>query len=356
MDMKGEKQIRDTIDRILPPDRTAMEQASFRWDSIAKPLHSLGRFEEMITQIAGIQRTDRVDIRRKALVIMCADNGVVEEGVTQTGQEVTAIVAGNFLAENTSVSIMSACAGADVFPMDVGMVSDVPGMDTRKTAYGTRNLAKEPAMTRKEMEAAIRAGMDKAAELKEAGYQILASGEMGIGNTTTSSAIAAVLLDRPPEQVTGCGAGLSGTGLQKKIQVIQKAIELHRPDASDPADVLMKLGGFDIAAMTGLYLGAAAEGLPVIADGFISLVAALVAVRMAPGCREYILPSHVSEEPAVRSVLKALHMEPVLHAGMHLGEGTGAAALFPLLDMASAIYTGMSTFSDIRVEAYQDLN
>lgn len=353
--MDKENLLQKTIDRILPPDHAAMDHAAARWNSIAKPLHSLGRLEDLIIRIAGIQRTDRVDLKKKALVVMCADNGVVEEGVTQTGQEVTAIVAGNFLKGETSAAVMCACAGADILPVDVGMISEVDGMDTRKTLRGTGNMAKGPAMTKEDVLFAIQAGIDKAAELKAAGYRILAAGEMGIGNTTTSSAVVSVLLQIPPETVTGRGAGLSNEGLQKKIRAIRRAVEVNAPDPEDPLDVLAKVGGLDIAALTGLYLGGAAEGLPVVADGFISVAAALLAVRMAPACREYILPSHISEEPAVQYVLEALELHPVLHAKMHLGEGTGAVALFPLLDMAAAVYRSMSTFEDIRIEAYQEL-
>ena len=344
------------IQQIRPADREARQKAQDRWNRIAKPLHSLGSLEDLIIQIAGIQRTDCVEIRKKALVVMCADNGVVEEGVTQTGQEVTAVVAENFLRGETSACYMCAQAGADVYPVDAGMVRDVPGLEKRKTAYGTGNMTKGPAMTREAAMAAILAGAEKAKDLREAGYQILASGEMGIGNTTTSAAIASVLLQLPPEKAAGRGAGLSSEGLQKKVQAIKKAIAVNQPDPEDPLDVLAKVGGFDIAALTGLYLGGAAAGLPVIADGFISCTAALLAVRLAPECREYILPSHLSEEPASQQIVKALGMKPVLHAGMHLGEGTGAAALFPLLDMAAAVYSGMSTFEDIRIEAYQDLS
>ena len=355
-DMNEENFLKETIEKIVPADAAAMERASVRWNSIAKPLHSLGKLEDLIIKIAGIQRTDRVDIRKKALVVMCADNGVVEEGVTQTGQEVTAIVAENFLKGETSASIMSVCAGADLFPVDVGMITDVSGLDTRKILYGTGNIAKGPAMTQEALYGALKAGIDRAAELKKEGYRILATGEMGIGNTTSSSAMVSALLQVSPEEVTGRGAGLSDEGLEKKIRAIREAVAVNRPDPEDPLDVLRKVGGLDIAALTGLFLGGAAEGMPVIADGFISTAAALTAVRLAPVCREYILPSHVSKEPGTKIVLKELDMDPALHADMHLGEGTGAVALFPLLDMAAAVYTGMSTFEDIRIDAYEELS
>ena len=343
-----------TIEKIVSPDPVAAASAQARWNSIAKPLHGLGKLEDLIIALAGIQRTDRVRIDKKALAVMCADNGVVEEGVTQTGQEVTAIVAENFHKGETSAAVLCKAAGADLFPVDVGMITDMPHVERRKTMYGTRNMTKEPAMTREECLAAIAAGIEKAEELKTAGYQILASGEMGIGNTTTSAAVASVLLGVPAEEVTGRGAGLSDEGLVRKIDAIRRAIALNHPDPDDPVGVLAKVGGLDIAALTGLFLGGAAQGLPVVADGFISCAAALAAVRIAPACRPYILSSHISDEPASGMVLHALAMDPVLHAGMHLGEGTGAVALFPLLEMALKVYNQMSTFDGIEIEPYRE--
>ena len=351
---KVENNINITIENIKEVDAAPMKRAAARWNSIAKPLHGMGKLEDLVIQLAGIQRTDRVRIDKKALAVMCADNGVVEEGVTQTGQEVTAIVAGNFHGGETTAAILCESAGVDLFPVDVGMIVDVPGTDRRKTLYGTKNMAKGPAMTREEACAAVWSGMQVAAELKEKGYQILASGEMGIGNTTTSAAVTSVLLGMPPEEAAGRGAGLSDEGLQRKFRVIREAIDINRPDPEDPLDVLAKVGGLDIAALTGVFLGGAAAGIPVVADGVISCTAALAAVRMAPVCREYILPSHISDEPAARPLLKELEMDPVLDAEMHLGEGTGAVALFPLLDMALKVYNQMSTFEGIEIEPYRE--
>ena len=352
--MKTDERIRKTVEKILPPDLTAAAAAKRRWNSIAKPLHGLGKLEDLVAVLAGIQRTDRVRLDKKALVVMCADNGVVEEGVTQTGQEVTAIVAENFHKGETSAAILCMAAGADLFPVDVGMITDMPHVERRKTICGTRNMTKGPAMTQEECCSAVAAGMEKAAELKEAGYQILASGEMGIGNTTTSAAVVSVLMNIPPEEAAGRGAGLSDEGLVRKVGAICRAIAVNCPDPEDPLDVLAKVGGLDIAALTGLFIGGAAQGLPVVADGFISCAAALAAIRIAPACRPYILPSHVSDEPASKMLLEALDMDPILHAGMHLGEGTGAVTLFPLLDMALKVYNQMSTFDGIEIEPYRE--
>lgn len=287
---------------------------------------------------------------------MCADNGVVEEGVTQTGQEVTAIVAENFLRYDTSVGVMCKQNHAEIFPVDMGMVTDTKVRTDHKVAYGTQNMTKGPAMTREQAIKGIEAGIAMVEELKNKGYKILATGEMGIGNTTTSSAMTAVFLGMEPEMVTGRGAGLSGDGLKRKVQAIRRAIFLHEPDASDPLDVLSKVGGFDIAGMCGLFLGGAALQMPVIMDGFISQVAALTAVRLVPECADYILASHVSQEPGADILLHALQKEAFLTCEMRLGEGSGAVAIFPLLDFASDIYHKMSTFAQIEVEAYQPLD
>lgn len=347
--------IEEAIAVIRPLDQQVMEQAKKRWDSIAKPLHSLGKMENLIIQIAGITGDYHVDIHKKALVAMCADNGVVEEGVTQTGQEVTAIVADNFVRGTSTVCVMCQQCGVDMKPVDIGMVTDSLARTDLKVSYGTRNMAKGPAMTKEQARQAIQAGIRMAEELKSQGYQILATGEMGIGNTTTSSAVASVLLDQPVTRMTGRGAGLSSEGLLRKIHTIEKAIHLNQPDQADPVDVLAKVGGLDIAGLTGVYLGGAALGMPVVMDGFISSVAALAAKRMCALAGEYMIPSHMSKEPASGLLMEALDKDPVLHGDMCLGEGTGAVALFPFLDMGVTLYNTLSTFEDIHVEQYEEL-
>lgn len=348
--------LEETIRKIRPVDVAAMAAAKQHWDGLGKPLGSLGRLEKALIQIAGIQRTGDVHIDRKALVIMCADNGVVEEGVTQCGQEVTATVAENFLDEKSCVAIMCRRAGTKICPVDIGMAVDTPRVEKRKIAYGTKNMAKEPAMTREQAIAAIEVGIAKAEELHAQGYEMLATGEMGIGNTTTSSAMTAVYLGLDVETVTGRGAGLSSHGLQRKIHAIKQAIAVNQPDPEDPLDVLAKVGGLDIAGMCGLFLGGAAQQMPVVMDGFISQVAALTAVRLVPECADYILASHVSEEPGANILLKALEKDAFLTCGMRLGEGSGAVALFPILDFASDIYHKMSTFVQADIVEYQPLD
>ena len=325
--------------------------------TVGKPLFSLGSLEDAVIQIAGIKGTSDFELRKRGLIIMCADNGVVEEGVTQTGQEVTAIVADNFTRGETSVCIMAEEAKVDLFPVDVGMATDVPSVTKKeyKVMYGTHNFAKEAAMTREEAVETIEVGIQMVKKCAEAGYEILATGEMGIGNTTTSSAVASVLLGKPVEDMTGRGAGLSGEGLGRKINAIKKAIALNNPDRADVIDVLAKVGGLDIAGMTGVFIGGAALGMPVVMDGFISCVSALIAVKICPQVSDYIIASHVSKEPAAHLILKELDKEAIIHAGMCLGEGTGAVALFPLMDLSCAVYNSMSTFGDINVEQYEEL-
>lgn len=347
--------LQETIDKIRPIDCKAAALAQKRWDSIGKPLHSLGKMETLVMQIAGITGSASVNIKKRALVPMCADNGVVAEGVTQTGQEVTAIVAENFLTGDTSACVMCRQCGTDVFPVDVGMVSDTKVPRDLKVMNGTRNMAKEPAMTREEAVCGIEAGIEMVRRLKEKGYTLIATGEMGIGNTTTSSAVASVLLDKPVEMMTGRGAGLSGEGLKRKIAAIQKAVSKNQPDPKDAIDVLAKVGGLDIAGMAGVFLGGAAMHIPVVIDGFISCVAALVAQRICPLVKDYMIASHVSKEPAASLILEALDKEAVLHGEMCLGEGSGAVALFPFLDMGIAVYESMSTFEEIKVDQYKEL-
>ena len=349
--------LEEVIQGIVPADQEAMGRAKARWDSIAKPLGSLGALEDAVIRIAGMTGSPDVDISKRAVVVMCADNGVVAEGVTQTGQEVTAIVAENMSTGDTSVCAMSRAAGAEVVPVDIGTVTPLKGARIRQKCVrrGTANMTQGPAMSREEAVQAILAGVEVARELRGRGVKLLATGEMGIGNTTTSSALAAVLLNRPVEDMTGRGAGLSSEGLQRKIRAIETAVRVNRPDPGDVLDVLHKVGGLDIAGLAGVFLGGALCRTPVLVDGFISSVAALVAARLCPHCKDYMLGSHASEEPASQLVLSELNLRPFLYAGMRLGEGTGAVAVMPLLDMGLAVYREMTTFEDTNIEAYQPL-
>lgn len=347
--------LEETLRAIGTLDQEAMKKAEERWYSIAIPLHSLGKLQDAVVQMAGIRKSAKVELKKKALVTMCADNGVVEEGISQSGQDVTLIISENFLKEKATATIMCRQVGADIFPVDIGIAAD-SSLIQRKVMYGTRNMVREPAMTREETIQAIEVGIHMVEELKAKGYEIIATGEMGIGNTTTSSAITAVLLDAEVEKVTGRGAGLSSAGLDKKIATIKKAIKLHKPCREDPIDVLSKVGGLDIAGLVGVFLGGAALRIPVVIDGFISSVAALCAVGIKPEAKNFMMASHLSKEPASAMVLEALGLEGFLTCDMRLGEGTGAVTLYPILDIAIAVYNGMSTFEENEMETYVPLS
>lgn len=330
----------------------AKEQAQARWDHVAKPLNSLGKLEKLIVMIAGVQNTPDVRINKRCALVFCGDHGVVAEGVSQSGSEVTALVAKSIAEGTANINLMAGASYTDVFAVDMGMVGTVPGTIDRRIAAGTRNMMHGPAMTRVQAEQAIQAGIDLVGEMKARGYQIIATGEMGIGNTTASTAMACALLGCTPEELTGRGAGLSDAGLIRKREAITRALEVNQPDANDPIDVLSKVGGFEIAGMAGAFLGGMQHGVPVIIDGVISAIAALVAARICPAAVDAMLPSHMSREPAMVRIMAELGMEPILHADMALGEGTGAVALLPLLDMALRVYHGPHTFDDLGMAAY----
>lgn len=352
-----ELKLEEVLRGIAPADKEAQKDAWEHWDALCKPLRGFGKLEEMVVQLAGIRGTASPVCEKRAVVIMGADNGVVREGVSQTGSEVTAQVLENMGLGISSVCVMSRILNADVIPVNIGMNVDGVHEKIRNRAvrYGTGNIALEPAMTREECVRALEEGIRIVGELKEQGYDLIITGEMGIGNTTTSSACAAVLFSREPAEVTGRGAGLSSEGLTRKIQVIRRALEVNRPDPKDPIDIMSKVGGLDIAGMTGCFLGAAYHRLPVWIDGFISGISACFAAMLCPEAKEYMTATHCSAEPGGKMALEALGLEPLLYAGMHLGEGTGAAAALPLLDQALNVYYGLPSFASGNVEAYQHL-
>lgn len=344
----------DTIRGIKGGDKDAYRVAQKHWDSIAKPLNGLGYLEDMVCRIAMALGSTPIDISKRTLAVFCADNGVVEEGISQSGQEITALVARNLCEGSTSVCRMAEVAHCAVTPIDVGMAVDVdhPHMRCDKQIYSTANFAKRPALTLKQTEQTIEAGIRLAKQLSCEGNTLLLAGEMGIGNTTTSSAVASVLLGVPVKEVTGYGSGLSEKMLRHKVTTIEHAIENLNPDARDALDVLAKVGGADIAAMCGFYLGAAEHKTPVLLDGFISGVAALCAVRLNPTVLDYLIASHISTEPGGRIVLETLGLDAPIQASLHLGEGSGAVAGLPLLDMACAVYNQAKSFSESDIEPY----
>lgn len=337
------------------PDEGIYREVLRNWDTAAKPLDGLGRFEAVTAQIGAILGTDEIHISRKAVIVMCADNGIVEEGISQSGQEVTAAVAREIAKGTSTVGRMAAAAGVDVIPVDIGIheKSKIPGMIDRKIRCGTRNFRVEPAMTREEAVRGIFTGIGVVSECKEKGYQILATGEMGIGNTTTSSAVSAALLQCGAEAVTGRGAGLSDEKLMHKRQIVAEAIEKYGLWEAEPLRILETVGGLDIAGLAGVCIGGGLFHVPVVLDGVISMTAALLAERLVPGTAAYLIPSHKGKEPAVEKLMDALKLKPVIDAEMALGEGTGAVMMLALLDVALSVYQGRTTFSDIQIEPYE---
>jgi nicotinate-nucleotide--dimethylbenzimidazole phosphoribosyltransferase len=335
-----------------------MAEAKKRLDSLVKPAGSLGVMEEIICRIAGIRGEAYPSIDKKTVVIMCSDNGVVEEGVTSCPKEVTTCLTSCLFKGLATVNAFTRHAGAGINVVDIGLDSDLDceGLLNRKIRRGTWNIAKGPAMTREEAVRAIETGISVVKDLHEKGYNMLGTGEVGIGNTTTSCAISSVLTSSPVEDMVGRGAGLSDQGLLKKIATVKKAIEVNKANPDDPIDVLAKLGGFDIAGLAGCFIGAAAYRIPILIDGFISSCAALLAVRMEPKVRAYVFSSHGSAEPGSRRVMKELGLEPILNLGMRVGEGTGTALAFNLIDAAFEAYTKMGTYEDAEIDKYMSKN
>ena len=334
---------------ILPLDASAMDAAQERQAQLAKPPGSLGRLEELSIQLAGI--TGRVHNRfdKKHLLVFAADNGVVAEGVSSAPQSVTLMQTVNLTRHKTGASTLCRHFGCGITVCDVGVNADIrePKVLNRKIAYGTGNIVREAAMTREQCIQAIRTGFDLALSTEA---DVIGVGEMGIGNTTTSSAILAVLLGADVEAVTGRGGGITDQSFLKKKQVIRDAIALHRPDPSDVIDVLSKVGGFDIAAMCGAFLGCASKRCPVVIDGFISAVAALCACRLCPDTVGYLIPSHASYEIGYKLAMDAMELEPLFLLGMRLGEGSGCPLAFQILDAACAILNDMATFDQAGID------
>ena len=349
--------LQEFLKEITPSSIVAQQAAEKRWQQIAKPLNGLGHLEDILIKIASLTENQKIQLSKRCVVPLCADNGVVEEGITQTDKNVTAIVTRNFSRGKTSACIMAKSTSCDVIPVDIGVAEDLTGekLIHHKISYGTKNFTKEPAMNRTQALIAILFGIRLVRQLKNQGYRLIATGEMGIGNTTTSSAVASVLLQQDPAIMTGPGAGLSPEGIARKIQAIQKGIDLHQPDPNDPIDILQKIGGYDIAGMCGIFLGGAIYKVPILLDGLISGVAALCAARLAPNAKKCMIASHLSSEKSAELILKELGLTPLIHGNFCLGEGTGAIAAIPLLDMACAVYDGMPTFEEIAVKAYVPL-
>lgn len=342
---------------IAPVDEGSARAAGARFDAAAMPLGGLGLLQEDVQRLAAALGTRDVDISARCLVVFLADNGVVAQGVSQSGQEVTAIVANNLLSLSTSSCRMAACAHAPVIPVDAGMATDVRDERLRgcPVVRGTRDITQGPALSRAQALLAVREGYIAASSCAAAGARLLAAGEMGIGNTTTTAALACVLTGIAPDEAVGRGAGLDTAGVERKRLAVARSLEINDPSARDVLGAIAAVGGCDIAAMCGFYLGAASCGVPVVLDGVISCVAALCARQLCPRAVGYMLASHESQEPAARVLLDRLGLRAPITAAMHLGEGTGAMALLPLLDAAIEVYRGCITFEQSGMDAYEAL-
>ncbi len=340
------------LGRIQPLDTALRKQAQTRLDRLTKPLGSLGRLEELAAQYVAITGEMKPNVPRGVVFTFAADHGVTVEGVSAYPREVTPQMVLNFLRGGAGVNVLARHAGVDVRVVDIGVdyeFGTVPGLFDRKIMKGTHNLMVEPAMTRSQAEQSLLVGMELATIAVQEGIGLIGTGEMGIGNTTPSAAITAVMTRRSVADVTGRGTGIDEAGHARKVHVIQTALDRHRPDPADPLDVLAKVGGLEIGGLAGLILGAAAARIPVVLDGFIAGAAALIAVGLQPSCRDYLIASHRSVEEGHRALLDHLSLKPLLDLDLRLGEGTGACLGINLVYAAIKIYTEMATFGEAGV-------
>lgn len=350
------QKILDMLASVTPLDNDATEAARKRQQELTKPAGSLGRLEDIAIQIAGITGQSRPLIERKAVIVMAGDHGVTAEGVSAYPSEVTPQMVYNFLRGGAAINALAHYAGAKVIIVDVGVAADIahPELISRKVAYGTANMTKGAAMTQEQMVEAISVGMDVFEAQFEQGIDLVATGDMGIGNTTSSSAIAAALLRKPVALVTGRGTGIDDKQLAHKIQVIEAALEYNRPDPRDPFDVLMKVGGFEIAGLVGVIVAAVARRVPVVIDGLISGAAALLAVEMKPAIRDYLIAGHSSVEQGHKLMLEYMKLAPLLDLNLRLGEGTGAVLAMSIIEAALRAHNEMATFGEAGVSEKEE--
>jgi len=347
-----EQAVQDVIAGIRPTDPAAEERAWQRLDALTKPPRSLGRLEQVAARVARIQKTTHPEVDYRAIVLAAADHGVVAEGVSAYPQDVTWQMVANFVAGGAAINQLASSANAELWLVDVGVARDLTEFDEvrhEKIAFGTRNMAQGPAMTREEAARALMVGVNIAREACPDGVRLLGTGEMGIGNTTAAAALTCAYTGAKPQDVVGRGTGLDDAGLAHKAQVVARALEVNDAGSLDALGVLAAVGGLEIACLAGVVLGAAEYAVPVVCDGFISSAAALAAVRLCPPAGDYVLPSHHSVEPGHSVVLDALGLEPVLDLDMRLGEGTGAALAFGIIDAACTMMSGMATFAEAGV-------
>ncbi len=346
------------IEMIKPLDRQAMANARLRQDVLTKPQGSLGRLEELSIQLAGIQGKPIPQIRHKTIITMAGDHGVVAEGVSAFPQQVTAQMLYNFLGGGAGINVITRQVGARIIVVDMGVATELepkPQLLSRKVAFGTQNMSQGPAMTREQAAKAIETGIEVVAPEVAKGLDIVGTGDMGIGNTTASSALCAIMTGRPVAEVTGRGTGIADKQLVHKIEVINRALAVNRPDPKQPLDVLAKVGGFEIGGLVGVMLAAAAHRIPVVIDGFISGAAALIATALSPELKDFLIAAHVSAEAGHQLLLRHLGLKPLLDLGMRLGEGTGAALGIFLAEAAARVLAEMSTFAEAGVSGRNKL-
>jgi len=346
------KKINDTLKKITELNYNLMEKAQDNLDNLTKPLGSLGRLEELAKLVVGITGRERPSIKNKVIFTLAADHGVTAEGISAYPKEVTSQMVYNFLNTGAGINVLARHAGIRVVVVDIGVACDLkpdPKLVVKKINYGTQNMAKSAAMTRDEAVKSIETGIDIFEEEFARGIDIVGTGEMGIGNTSASSAITACFTNVAIEDITGKGAGLDDKGLLGKIKVIEKSLALNSPDANDPIDVLAKVGGFEIGGIAGIILAAAAKKVPIVIDGFISGAGALVAYKIEPKVKEYMVASHCSVESGHKIILEHIGLKPLLDLNLRLGEGTGAALGINLVEAAVKILTEMATFKSANV-------
>ena len=348
--------LQQALNQIKPLDKEAMEAAQTRQDELTKPRGSLGRLEELSIKIAGIRGGIIRGFEHKVIMTMAADHGVVSGGVTLYPQEVTKQMVSNFLSGGAGINVLARFIGARVVVVDMGVVGGFephPNLVCKMVDFGTKDMTKGPAMTRRQALDSIEGGIEVVEAEMAKGLDIVGTGDMGIGNTSASSAICAAITGEPIEKVTGRGEGLGDEQLAHKVRVIQKALELNKPDPGDPIDVLSKVGGFEIGGLVGVMLGAAAHHIPVVIDGFISGAAALIATELSPGLKDYLVAAHLSAESGHKALLEYLGLTPLLSLEMRLGEGTGAALGMAIVEAAVKTLAEMATFSEAGVSEAQ---
>ena len=337
------------LNEISGADHSTTKLAKEKLDQLLKPIGSLGKLEDIISKIAGITKTLDIKIDKKVIVVIGADNGITDEGVSSFPKHLTKILAEVLVSEKAGVSVLAKSANADVKIVDMGIDTEdkISGVIDKKVKCGTGNIVKEVAFTRDEAIKAIENGIEIVDSLVKEGYNLIGTGEIGIGNTTTSSACLSTISDKSVEELTGRGAGLSDEGFKHKIEIIKKALSFHNVDKNDSIDIVSKLGGLDIAGLMGLYIGAGKNRIPIVIDGFISGIAALLAYRLKPELKDFMIASHSSVEPGAVELNRLLNLNTMLDMDMRLGEGSGAALAFKIIDSASDMFKNMGTFSDI---------